>query len=76
MATSCVYENDTDRKQHARAIQRLSEDLHIPEKEIQILYETVLCSLKEKAHIKDYLAIMVCRSVKAMIKGDKSSWTS
>ena len=76
MATSCVYENDTDRKQHSRAIQRLAEDLHIPEEEIQILYETVLFSLKEKARVKDYLAILVCRNVKAMIRGDKSSWTS
>ena len=75
MATSCVYENYTERKQHSRAMQRLAEDLHIPEEEIQILYETVLCSLKERARIKDYLAILVCRDVKARIKkGDFSLW--
>ena len=73
MATSCVYENDTERKQHLRTMQRLAEDLHIPEEEIQILYETMLCSLKERARIKDYLAILVSRNVKTMIKkGDIS----
>lgn len=72
MATSCLYENDTERKQHSRAMQRLAEDLNISEEEIQILYETVLCNLIEKARIKDYLAIMVCRKVKAMIKGEES----
>jgi hypothetical protein len=51
MATSCEYENDTERKLHSRAIQRIAEDLHIPEEEIQILYETVLCSLIEKARM-------------------------
>jgi len=57
-------------------MQRLSEDLHIPEGEIQILYEMTLCSFKEKARIKDYLTILVCRNVKARIRnGDNSLWT-
>ena len=68
MATSCVYENDTEHKLHSREIQRLAKDLQISEEEIQILYETLLCRLKEGARIKDYLAILVCRNVKAMIK--------
>lgn len=76
MASSCVYDNDADRKQHSRAIQRLAEDLLIPEEEIQILYEEMLCSLKEGARIKDYLVILVSRNVKGMIKGDMSSQTS
>lgn len=74
MARSCVYENDYERKQHSRTIQRLAEDLLIPEEEIQLLYETVLCSLIETARVKDYLAILVYRKVKAMLKGDNSSW--
>jgi len=68
MATACLYENDTDRKQHSTAIQRLAKDLRIPEEEVQQLYETMLCTLKEKARIKDYLVILVTRSVKGMIK--------
>jgi len=76
MATSSAYENDTDRNQHARAIQRLAEDLHIPEEEIQKVYETMLCSLRERARIKDYLVILVSRTVKDMIKGGMCSQTS
>jgi len=69
MATACLYENNTDREQHSRAIQMLAKDLRIPEEEVQLLYETMLCSLKEQARIKDYLAILVSRNVKDIIKG-------
>ncbi|MGD0883977.1 MAG: DUF3562 domain-containing protein [Thermodesulfovibrionales bacterium] len=75
MATACLYESDTDRKHHSRAIQMLARDLRIPEEEIQTLYETMLCSLRERARIKDYLAILVSRNVKDMIRGDMSSRT-
>jgi Protein of unknown function (DUF3562) len=75
MATTYLYENDADRKQHSRAIQRLARDLRIPEEEIEILYEEMLCSLKERARIKDYLVILVSRNVKDMIKGRISSLT-
>jgi hypothetical protein len=51
----------------------LAKNLRIPEEEPQILYEEVLSSLKERARIKDYLAILVGRNVKDMIKGDFSS---
>ena len=69
MTTSCVYENDADRQQHARAMQRLAKDLNIPGGEIQTLYETMLCSLRERARVKDYLTILVSRNVKAVIRG-------
>ena len=72
MATTCAYENDKDRKLHVRAMQILAEDLRIPETEIQILYETMLCSLKESARIKDYLSILISRNVKVMIRGENS----
>ena len=76
MATSRLCENDADRKQHSRAIRMLAKDLGIPEEEIQIIYETMLCSLKERARIKDYLVILISRNVKNMIKGGMSSQTS
>lgn len=74
MATSFIYENDKDRMQHSRAMQRLAKDLDIPEEEIRTIYETMLCSLRESARVKDYLAILVCRNVKAMIRGNNSLW--
>jgi hypothetical protein len=47
----------------------LARDLDRPEEEIRRNYETILCSLKERARIKDYLVILVSRNVKDMIKG-------
>ena len=76
MATISLYENDKDRKQHSRAIQKLVKDLRIPEEKIQILYEQVLCSLKKKARIRDYLAVLVSHNLKEMIKRDISLLTS
>ena len=76
MATSCLYENDMDRKQHSRAIQMLAKDLRISEEKIQILYEEMLCSLREKARIKEYLVILVSRNVREMIKGNNNNNSS
>lgn len=76
MASSRTYENDTDRKQHCRAIRMLAKDTGVPEEKVQVIYETMLCSLKERARIKDYLVILISRNVKDMIKGGMSSRTS
>jgi len=70
MATSCLYDNDTDRKMHSSAIQMLAREFNIPKERIQVLYEKMLSSLKEGARIKDYLVIVVSRNVKDMIKSN------
>jgi len=57
-----------DRQQHSRAIQILARDLSVPEYEIQTIYETMLCNLKEGARIKDFLVILVSRNVKDMVE--------
>ncbi len=67
MAAACTYENDTEQRLHSQAIQMLARDLGRPEEEIRRNYETILCSLKERARIKDYLVILVSRNVKDMI---------
>jgi hypothetical protein len=54
----------------------LAKELDIPEEEIRIFYEWMLCSLKEKARITDNLVILVSRHVKDTIKGRLSSRTS
>ncbi|HUO77901.1 MAG TPA: DUF3562 domain-containing protein [Thermodesulfovibrionales bacterium] len=76
MATSCLYDNDTDRRLHSSAIRMLAREFNVPEEEIQALYETMLSSLKESARIKDYLAVLVSRNVKDMIRRGVSSQTS
>jgi IS5 family transposase len=49
-------------------MEMLAKEFNIPEEEIQRLYETMLCRLKERARIKDYLVLLVSRNVKDMIK--------
>jgi uncharacterized protein (DUF2236 family) len=68
MASTCSYEDDAERDLHYRAIQRLAQDTGISEEEVQILYEAVLRTIRERARIKDYLAILVSRNVKDVIK--------
>jgi hypothetical protein len=46
----------------------LAMDSGIAEEEIQVLYETILGNFKEKARIKDFLALLVSRNVKDIIK--------
>ena len=68
MATSCLYDNDKDRKLHSSAIHMLAREFNIPKEEIQGMYETMLSNLKERARVKDYLAVLVSRNVKDMIR--------
>jgi len=68
MATACLYDNDTDRKLHTSAIQMIAREFKVPVEEIQGLYETMLGSLKETARVKDFLAVLVSRNVKDMIR--------
>jgi len=68
MAAYCSYDSDAEWKQHSRAMQMLARDLGIPEEDIRAMYETMLCSLKEGARIKDYLAILVSRNIKDMVR--------
>ena len=67
MATSCTYDNETDQKMHLRAIQMLATEFSIPQEEVQELYESMLCNMKERARVKDYLVILVSRNVKDRI---------
>jgi hypothetical protein len=68
MTLACQYESDLERRKHYDAIQALSQKLGEPEEDVRTLYETVLCSIKEGARIKDYLVILVSRSVRDSIE--------
>ena len=68
MASAFLYDNETDRKVHSGAIQMLAREFKVPVEEIQGLYETMLGSLKETARVKDFLAVLVSRNVKDMIR--------
>ncbi|HET6514134.1 MAG TPA: DUF3562 domain-containing protein [Thermodesulfovibrionales bacterium] len=68
VATAGLYENETEQTLHSSAIQRLARDFNVAEEEIQILYEATLSRLKENARIKDFLAVLVIRNVKDIIR--------
>lgn len=72
MATTCTYENDAERDLHYRAMRRLSRESGVSEGEIQRLYEELLCGLRERARVRDYLAILVSRNVKDMLRKGSS----
>jgi Protein of unknown function (DUF3562) len=76
MPTACSYDDDADRNLHSRAIRRLAGDFGCSEEEVQVLYETLLCSLRENARVKDYLVILVTRYVKEMIRRGRNPQTS
>lgn len=68
MENSCGYENESEQGQHFKAMHRLAEDLHLPEEDVKIVYEEVLCKIKDGAKVKDFLVILVSRNVKDLIK--------
>lgn len=68
MASACRYENDAEERLHRQAIQRLAQDLGLPEDEIRRLYEEVLCGMGQGARIRDYLVVLVSRQVKDSIR--------
>lgn|GEM_PF-570163 len=71
MATSGLYENDTEQSQHFKSIRMLARDLEMPEEEIRKVYEAVLDGLKARARIKDYLGLLVSRGVRNMMVKEK-----
>jgi hypothetical protein len=73
MVNLCEYENDSEKGQHLRAMRKLSEDLHIPMKDVRDIYEEVLCKVRDGAKIKDFLVILVSRHVKELIKKDTAA---
>lgn len=68
MAGVCLYENDSDRDEHCRAMHRLAEELCMPEEKIRGIYEEVLGRIRDGAKIKDYLVVLVCHKVKDLTR--------
>ncbi|MGZ3238772.1 MAG: DUF3562 domain-containing protein [Burkholderiaceae bacterium] len=60
--------NHNDIRRHAHVIDQLSKEVDRPVKEIEPLYEDILTQLRAKATIHDYLAILVSKRVKYILK--------
>jgi hypothetical protein len=54
--------------QHAHAIQKLAQELHMSAEEIRPSYMGILAALKKDAKIKAFLPVLVSRSVKAQLR--------
>jgi hypothetical protein len=60
--------NANDKHRHAHVIDQLSKEIDRPVKEIEPLYEDILTQLRANAVIHDYLAILVSKRVKYILK--------
>ncbi|HXY62142.1 MAG TPA: DUF3562 domain-containing protein [Nitrospirota bacterium] len=60
--------DDKEHDQHAHAIQKLAQELHMSAEEIRPSYMGVLATMKKDAKIKAFLPVLVSRSVKAQLQ--------
>lgn len=60
--------NSNDIRRHAHVIEQLSKEIDIPVREIEPLYEDILTQFRSQAVIQDYLAILVSKRVKHILK--------
>ncbi len=60
--------NEKERDQHARAIQRLAQELDFPAEEIARSYTEILEVLKKDATVRTFLPILVSRFVKERLQ--------
>ena len=54
--------------QHARAIQKLAQELGVPVEEVNRQYREILEVLKKEAKVRAFLPILVSRSVKERLR--------
>jgi hypothetical protein len=63
------YEDEADRQRHRRAIESTAQELDCSVDEVEEFYEEVLKGMASKARIRDYLPILVAKSVKRSLRG-------
>lgn len=63
-----LFRDEKEYDQHARAIQKLVQELLLPPDEIQQCYTSVLDVLKKDAKVKAFLPVLVSRSVKERLQ--------
>lgn len=62
-----LYDDESEKLLHAHAISILQREMQLSEEEIVRLYEAELEKLKDHAKIKDFLVVLVCRSVRDIL---------
>jgi hypothetical protein len=63
-----IYDDEAEQTLHRHAIEILLRELGLPPEEVEYLYELELQRLKEHARVKDFLAVLVCRSVRDILR--------
>jgi hypothetical protein len=66
MKEFCLYDDESEQKQHLSAIQMLVKGVGSSEEEIRNLYEGILQEFKNEAKIKTFLSILVSKKVKEL----------
>jgi hypothetical protein len=70
MSENVLYENVAEQRRHQAAVETVARDLHRSRESIHSLYEFVLTRYKKTARIKDYLAPLVIKRVKELLKNN------
>lgn len=68
-----LYATEAEKKQHIYAIRLLSEELSKPVEVIRPIYEEILLEMKKQARVKEYLSILVCRTIRDLSRGYEGS---
>jgi uncharacterized protein (DUF2236 family) len=63
-----LHMDEKEQDQHARAIQRLAQELGVPAEEVCRFYQEILNTLRRDATVRTYLPILVSRSVKERLR--------
>ena len=71
-----LYANEAEKRLHANAINQLCQELSKSAENIRPIYEQVLSELKREAKIKDYLSILVARTIRESAKGNADTRAS
>ena len=65
-----LYADGAEKKHHDIAIGCLCEEFSKPEAVIRPIYEEILLEMKTEAKIKQFLSILVCRSIRDLLNGN------
>jgi HD superfamily phosphohydrolase YqeK len=58
-----LYDDDKERAAHAGVIHEIAQQSGLPEQEVGQFYEQELARLKQKARVKEFLPVLLRRSV-------------
>jgi Protein of unknown function (DUF3562) len=63
-----AHRDEKEDDQHAHAIQRLAQELHMSAEEIRPSYMGTLAVLRKDAKIKAFLPVLISRSIKERLQ--------